>query len=126
MPVRVGKRSYQKNIWEERLIMREVNVISRIKNRVQELEEKREHLSKLIGYLDRLTAQFESASIACPDCDSTGERSGGLECRNCRGLGKVGPLYCEGCGNTIPTTMHHIRIRSSIICPYCGFEIFED
>jgi RecJ-like exonuclease len=106
--------------------MEENNVISRIKNEIQNLEEMRERYSKRIGYLDRLIAQFETANIPCPDCNPTGEGVGDPECRNCRGLGKVGPLYCEGCGNTISATMRQIRRRSSIICPYCGFEILED
>jgi len=98
---------YQKNML--------IKEMKRIKAEVNELEFKKEIISKL--------------KTICPSCKGTGEErytdaagSGDWrECSICKGLGKIGNLKCS-CGREINIEMKYSYKKR--LCPYCGSYLY--
>jgi len=88
-----------------------------------------DRLNECIKYLEMRREKLLNLPEKCPSCEGTGQErytdaagSGDWrECWTCRGLGKIGPLKCRGCGRIIGTDMIYIRRKSEFPkCPWCG------
>ncbi|MGB9793366.1 MAG: hypothetical protein ACPLTR_12465 [Thermacetogeniaceae bacterium] len=103
-------------------------MIKRIEKRIAEIEEKIAELQERKRALEEKKQILEGLTEVCPTCKGTGREdflnpagdSDTWDCRTCRGLGKVGPIECAGCGHTVTTDMVYTRRQADPRCPWCG------
>lgn len=95
--------------------------IANIEGKIRELQNRKRALEAKKRALAELPE-------TCPSCKGSGKErytdaagdSDWRECMTCRGLGKVGPIKCTGCGRTIDVDMVHVRRQPHPCYPWCG------
>ncbi len=100
---------------------------------------RRNHINQLKRYIEKKQKRLaeleeqekvylESCTTTCPTCDGKGmerrmDGAGSMsdeECLTCMGIGAIGPVKCQRCGETIGTEMIGVRRNSMHPCPFCG------